>query len=140
MGSTRGTMPTPIRRPHWGRDRCTTGQDWLDATDTEDVAQQVRLSPAETVIAWALARWGSRLAVCTSFQAEGMVLLDMAWRIDPKVRVFTVDTGRLPQETYDIMERVRDRYEIEVEVFLPDPQAGRSDGARPWPQSLLQIG
>jgi phosphoadenosine phosphosulfate reductase len=51
-----------------------------------------------------------------------MVILDMAWRIDPKVRVFTVDTGRLPQETYDIMEHVRKRYGIEVEVFLPDPR------------------
>jgi len=49
-----------------------------------------------------------------------MVILDMAWRIDPKVRVFTVDTGRLPQETYDIMQRVRDRYKIDIEVFFPD--------------------
>jgi phosphoadenosine phosphosulfate reductase len=51
-----------------------------------------------------------------------MAILDMAWRIDPKVRVFTVDTGRLPQETYDIMEHVRERYKIEVEVFFPDPR------------------
>jgi phosphoadenosine phosphosulfate reductase len=94
----------------------------LDTCDTEDVAQQLASAPPKTVIAWALERWGSRLALCTSFQAEGMVILDMAWRIDPKVRVFTVDTGRLPQETYDIMERVRARYEIEVEVFLPDPR------------------
>jgi phosphoadenosine phosphosulfate reductase len=95
-------------------------QDWIAARDTEDLPQMFASTPPEAVLAWAIERWGSRLALCTSFQAEGMVLLDMAWRINPKVRVFTVDTGRLPQETYDIMERVRDRYEIEV--FLPDPR------------------
>jgi phosphoadenosine phosphosulfate reductase len=51
-----------------------------------------------------------------------MAILDMAWRIDPKVRVFTVDTGRLPQETYDIIDHVREHYKIEVEVFFPDPR------------------
>lgn len=45
----------------------------------------------------------------------------MAWWIDPKVWVFTVDTGRLPQEIYDIIKRVRERYKIEVEVFCLDP-------------------
>ena len=74
--------------------------------------------PREELIAWAIEQWGPRMAVCTSFQAEGMVILDMARRIDPKVRVFTVDTGRLPQETYDLMERVRERYQVEVEVFF----------------------
>ena len=64
------------------------------------------------------------------------MILDMAWRINPKVRVFTVDTGRLPQETYDIMERVRERYKIEVEVFFPT-QGNRGDGARPRPQFIL---
>jgi len=41
----------------------------------------------------------------TSFQADGMAILDMAWRINPDVRVFTVDTGRLPQETYDLIDK-----------------------------------
>jgi phosphoadenosine phosphosulfate reductase len=97
-------------------------RDLLETWEADDVARRFASAPAETVIAWALAQWGSRIAVCTSFQAEGMVILDMAWRIDPKVRVFTVDTGRLPQETYDIMEHVRERYKIAVEVFFPDPR------------------
>ena len=88
----------------------------------DDVAQRFALSSAEELIAWAIEQWGPRMAVCTSFQAEGMVILDMARRIDPKVRVFTVDTGRLPQDTYDLIERVRERYQVQVEVFFPDPR------------------
>ena len=52
--------------------------------------------------------------------AEGMAILDMAVRIHPGVRVFTIDTGRLPQQTYDLMAEVRRRYRIQVEVVLPD--------------------
>ena len=75
---------------------------------------------AEDVIAWALGTFQRRAAICTSFQAEGMVVLDLACRIDPGVRVFTIDTGRLPQETYELIDRVRDHYGIDVEVYYPD--------------------
>ncbi len=77
----------------------------------------------ESILSLALAKWGRRLALVTSFQSEGLVLLDMAWRIDSTVRVITLDTGRLPQETYDVIDRVRERYGIEVEVFFPDAGA-----------------
>ncbi len=95
-------------------------RDLLDEFEAGELAVELDPEPPETIIAWALERWHPQVAICTSFQAEGMVILDMAWRINPKVRVFTVDTGRLPQETYDIMEQVRGRYGIEVEVYFPD--------------------
>ena len=49
-----------------------------------------------------------------------MALLDMAWRINPGVRVFTLDTGRLPPETYALFEEIRDRYGVHVEFDVPD--------------------
>jgi len=48
-----------------------------------------------------------------------MVVVDLAARISPAVRIFTLDTGRLPEETYRIMETVRTRYGIAVEVVAP---------------------
>ncbi len=57
----------------------------------------------------------------TAFQPEGMVLVDMALRQAPQTRIVTVDTGRLPQETYDIMDAVRLRYGAKVEVLFPEP-------------------
>src|SRR3954470_6623604 len=93
----------------------------LSHHEVERLTERYDAQSPQEVLAWALDRFDSHLALCTSFQADGMTILDMAWRIYPKVRVFTVDTGRLPQETYDMMEHVRDRYQIEVEVFFPDP-------------------
>lgn len=76
---------------------------------------------AQDLLRWAIERFGSRLAITTSFQMDGMVVLDMAARISPDIRVVTLDTGRLPQETYDIMERVRERYRVPIEIVFPDP-------------------
>ena len=100
------------------------GRDGTDAPfDERALAERapVDTRTPQEVIAWALAAFGGdRVAICTSFQADGMVVLDMAWRLAPAVRVFTIDTGRLPAETYDFMELVRQRYRLNLEVFMPD--------------------
>ncbi len=49
-----------------------------------------------------------------------MVLIDMLMAINREARVFTLDTGRLNQETYDVMDAVRKRYGTKVEVVFPD--------------------
>jgi thioredoxin-dependent adenylylsulfate APS reductase len=85
------------------------------------------LSPAEisagaapeTVLRWAYETF-PRVVVVASFQAESSVLIDMASRIREGVTVLTLDTGRLPQQTYDMIDRIRDRYGIEVQVVSPD--------------------
>jgi phosphoadenosine phosphosulfate reductase len=98
----------------------------LDEREIVEVADAFEHRPPQDLLRWAIERFGSGLAIATSFQADGMVLLDMACRIEPRVRVVTVDSGRLHQETYDLMERVRERYQIEIEVFYPDTDALQS--------------
>ena len=72
------------------------------------------------VLSWALEQYGDRVAMASSFGAEDVVLIDMLAKINPKARIFTLDTGRLNQETYNVMDAVRDKYGIEIEVFFPD--------------------
>ena len=80
------------------------------------------LSPQEILI-WGIKNFGDRLALSCSFGApEGLALLDMMHHIDPGSRVFVLDTGRLPQATYDLIDRVRDRYDKRVEVVFPRPE------------------
>jgi len=61
-----------------------------------------------------------RVALSASFGPEDIVILDLLAQITPTPRVFTLDTGRLPEETHALIERVRERFAIEVEVFAPD--------------------
>ncbi len=79
---------------------------------------------AEALLAFAIERFHPRLVLSCSFGApEGLVLLDMMQRIEPDARVFVLDTGRLPQATHDLIDRVRDRYGKAVEVVCPEPDA-----------------
>jgi phosphoadenosine phosphosulfate reductase len=55
--------------------------------------------------------------------ADDIVLLDMTWKLNPDIRVFTLDTGRLHPETYRFLEQVRTHYGIQIEVLSPDHQA-----------------
>jgi phosphoadenosine phosphosulfate reductase len=75
----------------------------------------------QKVLEWAYATFpADRITLCTSFQDEGMVLLDIASRINPELHVLTIDSGRLPDETLELIDRVRKRYRIRVEVLYPD--------------------
>jgi phosphoadenosine phosphosulfate reductase len=80
---------------------------------------------AEDILSWSVDNFSPRLSVSCSFgNPEGLVLIDMLHRVAPgRFRVYTLDTGRLPQATYDLIDRVRDRYDVSVEVVLPDAAA-----------------
>ncbi|HEY8558280.1 MAG TPA: phosphoadenosine phosphosulfate reductase family protein, partial [Actinomycetes bacterium] len=85
----------------------TTWPRGLDPQLAEPDLAHLQGLPADRLLAWAVERFGRRFAVVTSFQAEGMVVLDLARQADPEVRVLTLDTGRLPEETYQVVEAVR---------------------------------
>ena len=53
--------------------------------------------------------------------AEDQVLTDMVMRIDPEVKIFTLDTGRLFYETYELIERTSLRYKKNIEIYFPSP-------------------
>ena len=75
---------------------------------------------AGEILSWAFETYGDGFAVSTSFQSEGMVIVDMVARLVTNPRIFTLDTGRLPAETYRMIEAVRLRYSVSVEVVCPD--------------------
>jgi len=87
-----------------------------------EAAERFEHASAEALLEWALERFHPRLAISAAGGADGMVVLDMAWRISPDVRVFTLDTGRLPPETYALFEEVRERYGVRVEWEYPDTE------------------
>ncbi|HYS14934.1 MAG TPA: phosphoadenylyl-sulfate reductase [Burkholderiaceae bacterium] len=61
-------------------------------------------------------------AFSSSFGAEDMVVLDLIQRHALPISIFTLDTGRLPEETYALMQQVEERYGRCVTTFFPDAQ------------------
>ena len=78
---------------------------------------------AAEALAWVEQRFGATAAIASSFGLEDVVLLELASKHAPSVKVFTLDTGRLPVETYELIEKLRYRYDLTIETFFPNTTA-----------------
>lgn len=95
-------------------------KDLLLAQDPALLAE-LEAMPAEDLIRWAWDNFGDRVGIITSFQDTGCVMIDMASRVAPGMRVLTVDTLRLHPETYRLMDEIEAKYSVEIEHYKPDP-------------------
>lgn len=87
----------------------------------KQIAPQMENKSAQEVLRWAMHTYGLRIALASSFGPEDIVLIDMMIKINKeKTRIFTLDTGRLNQETYDLIDRISRKYSIHIEVFFPE--------------------
>ncbi len=84
-------------------------------------AEKYATSTPQDILKLALQEYNN---IAISFSgAEDVVLVDMAVKLNPSVKVFSLDTGRLHAETYKYLEEVRLHYNIELEVLFPQSQA-----------------
>ncbi len=88
--------------------------------ELEALSERLRGKPAEEVVRWAADTFGQEIALASSFGAEDVVAIDMIAKVAPGIRVFTLDTGRLHDETYEVMERVRVKYGVVIQSYFPD--------------------
>ena len=86
----------------------------------EKLNAQFRGAETKEVISYFLKNFRERIAFSSSFGAEDQVLTDIILKIDRSAQIFTLDTGRLPQRTYDVMQRTNLRYETKIRVYFPD--------------------
>jgi phosphoadenosine phosphosulfate reductase len=92
-----------------------------DEAGAKEMMDDLEQLPADQLLRWALDRFSPKLALACSFQAEESALIDMMYRLrGSDFRIFTLDTGRLNQETYDCIDEIRQRYRVRVESFFPD--------------------
>ena len=80
---------------------------------------QQKIEQVKKVLAHAAADF-SPVAFANSMGAEDMVLTDLIGRHQKNIEMFSLDTGRLPQETYDLMQEVRTRYDVPLKIYFPD--------------------
>ncbi len=95
------------------------------ATELEKVlvGNADHVARASTTLKFALEKFGDKIAFASSFGAEDVVVIDLLSKTGLPYRVFTLDTGRLNEETYKVMEDCRHKYNIELEVYAPDQAA-----------------
>jgi phosphoadenosine phosphosulfate reductase len=97
----------------------------LGPAEIAEAARELRDKPPQEILAWGLARHGASCALAFS-GAEDVVLIDMAMRTGLPFSVFCLDTGRLHEETYRFIDRVRAFYGVDIQVMFPEPIAVES--------------
>src|SRR3989442_611177 len=93
----------------------------LTLTDIEQLNRRFAEKTPLELMKWAAKFFGDKIALCSAFGPEGMVLLHLVSRLEPPIAVFTLDTGRLPHETHELMQRCEERYGISINLYAPNP-------------------
>src|SRR5690554_6397626 len=81
----------------------------MEKKELENLLSSFKESPAEELLRFFLPAYRGKIALASSFSGEDQVLTDLILKIDAKARVFTIDTGRLPEETYAVIMETMDR-------------------------------
>jgi len=74
----------------------------------------------EKTLQYFLERYKGKIALASSMSIEDQVLTDMIVKLDKCAKIFTLDTGRLPNETYNLIEKTNENYDIKLDVMFPD--------------------
>ena len=74
----------------------------------------------EELLRWSMDQYGDKVGLASSFGMEDMVLIDMIAKLKGSLTIFTLDTGRLHEETYELMDRVHSKYGLEIKTYFPD--------------------
>ncbi len=93
-----------------------------------ELNERFREASAQQVLEYFLTEYAGRIALSSSLSVEDQTLTDMIVRQFPSLyknekggcRVFTLDTGRLFPETYQLIDKTNLKYGIQIEVFFPD--------------------
>src|SRR3989338_7633290 len=88
--------------------------------DLAQTNRDLEKSSAEEVLRWALKTFSPKIVLASSFGAEDVVLIDLLVKLEPKTKIFTLDTGRLNEETYDVADRIRRKYGVEIISYFPE--------------------
>ena len=96
--------------------------EMFDELEAGELSIQFEGEEPQTVLEWAIRRFSPHIAISTSFQIDSVVLIDMAYELDSDIKVFSVDTGRLPDETHELADRLRARYPgLNLDLVEPSP-------------------
>src|SRR3954470_24949241 len=88
--------------------------------DLAEANQRLSTATPWEILRWAVATYYPRLTMATAFGPEGCVILHMLAEIEPRVRVFKLDTGYQFAETLELRARLGGQYGITVELVRPD--------------------
>ncbi|WP_406699817.1 phosphoadenylyl-sulfate reductase [Singulisphaera sp. Ch08] len=110
----------------------------LTRADWTETNRRLKEAQPNEILRWAVETFYPKLTMATAFGPEGCIILHMLSEIEPKVRVFNLDTGYQFAETLELRARIAERYGIEVELVRPDTTVAEYEAIHSGPLYVEQ--
>ncbi|MHA1267468.1 MAG: phosphoadenylyl-sulfate reductase [Candidatus Helarchaeota archaeon] len=88
-------------------------------SNLNEIAEKLEEKSPQEILIWAISIFKEKIVLATSLGAEDQVLADMVTKINPQIPIFFLDTGRIHQETYNVLEETRLKYKIKIKTLFP---------------------
>lgn len=92
----------------------------MKAEEIKSLNERFRSSEPQEILSYFIERFGAKIALASSLGAEDQVLTEMIVKINSETTIFTLDTGRLFPETYDLIDRTSRKYKKNLQIYFPD--------------------
>src|ERR671936_92224 len=115
-----GSPPRTIRKSGKQKRENSMPEQKFSPEQIAAACQKLEGQPPEHILRWAVKTFFPRLTMGTAFGPEGNCIIHMLAGIEPRVRIFNLETGYQFPETLELRERIKERYGIEVELIRPE--------------------
>ncbi len=91
----------------------------MDSNIISEINEKLKDASPEEVLSFFISEYKDKIAFASSMGLEDQVLTDMIIKIDKDATIFTLDTGRLFHETYELIDKTNSHYKIKIKVYFP---------------------
>ncbi|TRX38998.1 phosphoadenylyl-sulfate reductase [Flavobacterium restrictum] len=95
----------------------------MSATIANALAEKTKDFSIEEILAFLATEYPEKVVFSTSFGQEDQVITAFIAKNDLPITIFTLDTGRLFQETYDVFHRTIKKYKVAIQTYFPETSA-----------------
>lgn len=110
----------------------------LSAGQIAEACAKLEGASPEAILTWAVTQFYPRLTMATAFGPEGNCIIHMLAGIEPRVRIFNLETGYQFPETLELRERIKQRYGIEVEYVVPETTVAEYEAEHGGPLYVIR--
>ncbi len=92
----------------------------MNENTAKKLSEELKSASAEDILKYFIEKHPGKAALASSLGAEDQALTDMIVNIDDSTKIFTLDTGRVFPETYQVLDETNKKYNIQIEIYFPD--------------------
>lgn len=92
----------------------------MDLAQIEKLNEELEGKSSLDILDYFISNFDEKIGFATSFGVEDQVITQKLSSLKKKIKIFTLDTGRLFPETYELIDKTINRYKLDIDIYFPD--------------------